>query len=198
MHADETHAALPSGTTARLMLAVAAGLMAGEARAGETFLDIPDVEVSYYEVSGKNAEAIRAAIDRDRPTDPNDRKRVDALASSRFEWKWRSAPKSPCETVSANVTVQLKVRLPRLTNLEQLPASLRARWIRYLDGLKAHEAQHLRNAYARRDEIAAAITGVPCKAADEAAAAIMKQVLDADIALDKRTDHGRKQGFRFP
>ncbi len=161
-----------------------------------TFGGVPGVELIYYDVSGSNPGQIRAAIDKLRPSDPNDGQRVDALTLHRFRWRWPIV-NGICDLNQATVAFEARVTLPHLTNLAALPTGLQQGWARYLAGLEEHEKGHLLNAWNRRDDVLAAIKSARCDTASDAAKAVLKQINQADIDYDRRTDHGRRQGATF-
>jgi predicted secreted Zn-dependent protease len=178
-------------------LAMLAGALT-PAMAGETatYGGVPDVELIYYDVTGQTSGEIRAAMDKARPTDMNDGRRVDALTRFNYTWRW-PGHNGVCDLSQASVAFHASVTLPRLVNLSSLPADLQARWTRYLASVEEHEKGHLLNAWSRRDAVLTAIRAATCATATPTAQAILREVKDADIAYDRKTDHGRQQGAVF-
>ena len=173
-------------------------IAATPALAGETatYGGVPDVELTYYDVSGRTPEQIRAAIDRLRPTDSNDGKRVDALTRNHFQWRWPII-NGVCDLRRATVEFHASVTLPRLVNVSSLSDGIQREWTRYLAGIEEHEKGHLLNAWTRRDDVLTAIKNATCDTANDAAKAVLKEINQADVDYDRRTDHGRRQGATF-
>jgi predicted secreted Zn-dependent protease len=169
--------------------AVALALSAGAATGQTTVIDAtPGVTVAYYDVSGTDVPAIRAAMLDARPTDPNDGKRVDAVTRTQLRWSW-PLTKRGCRLQRATVTFSAIVILPRLAD-PAVPGSIRAGWAAYLARLEAHELTHLRYGFDGRLDVLAAIKAATCRTADAAARAALAKIQQRDIAFDRATDHG--------
>lgn len=164
----------------------------------DPFAGIPNLEISYYDVSGKTPAAVRKDMNGKRLTDPGDGKPVDALSRWRFNWRWRGNGAGKCNLNSLELTYSATVTLPRLVGEETASKSLRERWRRYYRALKEHEAGHVGYAYAHRDEILAAIKGATCETANEAGRAALARIAAHDRDYDARTRHGVTQGAVFP
>lgn len=172
-------------------MSVAAALSVAAAFAG-----VPDVAIAWYDVAGATPAAVRASLDARRPTDPNDRARVDALTRWSISWQWLGSPADPCGLSHATVSFAASVQLPRLTT--RVAPELRRDWDRYVAALARHEAKHVRAAYAARAEVLAALRGATCATANAAGDAVLAAIHADAKALDQATDHGRSEGARFP
>ncbi len=159
---------------------------------------IPGVTRSFYEVTGSNAGQVRAAIDKLRPTDPNDGIRVDALTSFRYAWRWPGNGHGGCDLSRAEVTFTATILLPRLAEDVKLSSTDRKRWAAYIAALETHEATHLINAYSIHTELADAIKSATCETATAAGTKVLAKANAIDLAFDKRTRHGRTDGVPFP
>ena len=180
------------------LLAIAAITGQSSAQANIAFAGIPDVTIDYYPVDGGDAMAVRRAIDAARPTDAHDGRRVDALSSWDLRWSWPRTRHGGCDLAAATIRYKATVRMPQLAATARLTATERADWDRYVAALARHEAGHVRYTYRHRGEILAAIRGATCRTADAAARAALAG-LDADqIAYDRETAHGTKEGASFP
>lgn len=180
---------------AALALVVAAPVAA---QAGDALAGLPGLTVTFYDVDGQDAAAVRAAMNAVRPTDRNDGERVDALSHWTIRWRWAGHGRGGCNLRAATVRVRAAVMLPRLAHPETVPAPLLARWDRYRRALEAHEAGHVRYAYDHRAAVLAAIRGATCATAAAAARAALAAIKAHDIDYDRDTDHGRRQGAVFP
>ncbi|TPG54164.1 DUF922 domain-containing protein [Sphingomonas glacialis] len=154
---------------------------------GTPFADISNVTILPYDVEGRDTAAVRRAIDKARPTDPNDGKRVDALSRYNFRWRWRSGAQGKCSTTLEDVVFTATVTAPRLINGSP---KVNERFDRFITSLYAHEDGHIRYAWDHRSDIAAAINSATCATANEAALAAVKTISEHDIAYDKATRHG--------
>lgn len=160
------------------------------------FADIPGVTLVRYEVAGRNAAAVRRAIDAVRPTDPNDGQRVDGLSSYRFRWRWHRDGQGKCSAAPEDVTFSATVTVPRLADPEA-SSRLRAEFDRYLQALLVHEEGHIRYAWSHRGDILAAINAASCDTVSAAAMAAVKAIGAHDVDYDKATRHGRATGVPF-
>ena len=161
-----------------------------DAKATETpFAGLPNVTVTHYDVTGRDGASVRRSIDAVRPTDPNDKKRVDGLSNVQYRWRWRSDAKGVCTASPEDVTFSATVTVPRLVG-DRVSADLRKRFDRYLRSLLAHEDGHIRYAWAHRGEIATAINTASCATASAAAEAALQKINAYHIAYDKTTRHG--------
>ena len=175
-------------------------LPAGALLAGELvlpFADIPNVTVEYYGVAGRDGAAIRRSIDSLRPVDSNDGKRVDALTKWNIFWSRSRDAAGKCSAGPDDIQFRATVTIPRLVD-DRVPAKVRERFDRYIQSLLAHEDGHVRGAYMRRGEIAAAINGATCATAGAAAQAAVAAIGAGDIAYDRDTRHGSTTVLRFP
>ncbi|WP_404368280.1 DUF922 domain-containing protein [Sphingomonas sp. MMS24-J45] len=153
------------------------------------FASLPNVTITYYDVTGRDAASVRRSIDAMRPSDPNDKRPVDGLSNIQFRWRWRSDAKGVCTASPDDVTFSATVTVPRLVG-DRISADLRRRFDRYLQSLLAHEDGHVRYAWIHRDEIATAINTASCATANAAAQAALQKINAYNIAFDKTTRHG--------
>jgi predicted secreted Zn-dependent protease len=153
--------------------------------AGSPFEGIPDLEIRYYDVSGRTAEEIRAAMDRLRPTEPDTGMRYDGYTRWNIRWYVPGSPAGPCRLDRATVTLRLTVTLPRLVDPAVLPPATLARWRRFTAWLEAHEATHARIALAGRTKVLEAIRRAECGTAEQAADAAMDAIERRSAAFDR-------------
>lgn len=183
---------------AAFAMVLALPALAHRAAADDPFEGIPNVEISYYDVSGISAQAIRKSMIEKRLTDPNDGKPVDAVAHWRFEWRWPRTLDGNCELAKASIKFSGTVTMPRLMNEERLDRQLRGRWQRYITGLRNHEAGHLRYPWENADRLLNAIKSSDCANASAAAQKVIAEFSKRDRDYDRATRHGRTQGATFP
>jgi predicted secreted Zn-dependent protease len=162
------------------------------------FAGIPNLELVYYDVSGRTADEIRRSLEARQPRDPNDGARVAALSSWSMRWGWRAKPGGGCDLSAPSVDFRAQTLLPRLVSERDLDADLRARWRAFLAAVHAHEARHVRYAYEHRRDVAAAIQASDCTSAQAAATAAVRAIAQRDVDYDKATRHGTTEGAVFP
>jgi predicted secreted Zn-dependent protease len=111
-----------------------------------------------------------------------------------------------CEIDAVAVQVTVVVTLPRWEEPRGADHRLVKKWRKYLTALERHEAGHERNAADAAAAIkrrAGSLGRFPtCAAAraavSEAAAKIVARAEEVDLAYDRKTRHGARQGARFP
>lgn len=160
---------------------------------------ITNVERQYYEVGGNNLFEIRRALNQVRPRDPNDGLGVDALSSWYIEWRWPGASTGGgCDLANAELRFRARIRMPRLVETAATPEAVRLRWHTYATALEGHEARHIRHAWDNRGLVLAAIRRSSCANATRDAQAVIAQLVQGDVAYDRRTRHGMLEGAHFP
>jgi predicted secreted Zn-dependent protease len=162
------------------------------------FAGIPNLELVYYDVSGRTVDEIRRSLDARQPRDPNDGTRVAALSSWSMRWGWRARSGGGCDLSKPSIDFRARTLLPRLVGERDLDPALRARWRAFLAAVHAHEARHVRYAYDHRRDVAAAIRASDCANADAAAAAAVRAIAQRDFDYDRATRHGVTEGAVFP
>ncbi len=160
------------------------------------FADVPGVTLNYYDVSGRDPAAIRRSINKARPTDSADGKRVDGLVSWDYRWRWRDNGEGKCEATLDDITFTATVTIPRLSD-PKVPPKVRGYFNRYLASLLAHEDGHVRNAWVRRREVIEAINAAGCAGAALAAESAARTISTYDVTFDRETDHGIKTIIPF-
>jgi predicted secreted Zn-dependent protease len=169
---------------------LAALLLAGAAdEPAPPLTGIPGVTITSYDVAGRDAAAVRRAINAARPTDTNDGNRVDGLSRYDFRWRWHRDAGGRCSATPDDVAFTAVVTVPRLTGAD--PSSrLQAQFDRYLRSLLAHEDGHVRYAWDHRGDVVTAINAATCATANAAAIDALNAIKAHDIAYDQATRHG--------
>lgn len=168
------------------------------ADASDVFADIPNLEVTYYDVAGNSAGAIRKAIDAARPRDPNDGTGVDAVARWQIGWRWPRAANGACDLAQAELRFSATILLPRLAEPHRVSKAVMARWDSYMAALKKHEATHIRTAWMNSGRVLDAIRASDCAGASDAGQAAIAALGQFDRQYDQATKHGRTEGAHFP
>ncbi|HYD11694.1 MAG TPA: DUF922 domain-containing protein [Allosphingosinicella sp.] len=190
---------------AAFLLCLAAGLalglgaaVAGPPPATGPLAGIPNLDVDYYEVSGRSVAEIRAAINRVRPTDPNDGQRVDAVNRWYISWRWPGNGRGGCDLARTEIRFTATLRMPRLVNQANTPRAVVARWEAYRAALERHEAGHLRHAWDNLGTVLRAIRAGNCATANDNGRAAVRVLAQWDVTYDRETRHGFTQGAHFP
>lgn len=165
----------------------------------DTGLDeVTGLEIQYYDVTGDSLFAVRQALNRVRPRDPNDGLGVDALSSWYLQWRWPVDAAGACDLARAELRFSARIRMPRLVETASTPPAVRARWQAYVAALRRHEARHIRNAWDNRGRVLAAIRRSSCANANADARAVLAELARRDLAYDRATRHGILEGAHFP
>lgn len=188
---------------AAYLFAIAAGLCLAAAAVGPPpargpLAGIPNLDVQYYDVSGRSVGEIRAAINRVRPRDPNDGLAVDAVNRWYISWRWPSNGRGGCDLARTEMRFTATLRMPRLVNRAATPRAVLVRWDTYMAALERHEAGHLRHAYDNMGSVLRAIRASTCNQANEAGRAAVRVLARWDVTYDRQTRHGFSQGAHFP
>jgi predicted secreted Zn-dependent protease len=97
----------------------------------------------YYAVSGATSEEILSYIQAHAPLDDHGARAVGLTAYvPSLDWESNHDPRA-CAIARMNISIDLKVTLPSLANLAQLPQSIQASWNGYVGGVAAHEQRHV-------------------------------------------------------
>ncbi len=184
-----------------MLLCLLAGLsaaVAGPPPATGPLAGIPNLDVEYYDVSGRSVAEIRAALNRVRPTDPNDGQRVDAVNRWYISWRWPGNGRGGCDLARTELRFSATLRMPRLVNTAVTPRAVLARWNAYRVALERHEAGHLRHAFDNLGSVRRAIRASSCATANDNGRAAVRLLARWDVTYDRQTRHGFSQGAHFP
>jgi predicted secreted Zn-dependent protease len=160
----------------------------------------------YYPISGRTAAELRAQMDRLGPLDSYG-DRYDALTSWWISWRFRyGASGSRCRIAGVSAQVKLAFVFPRWQKPAGARAALVRKWRRYLDALNLHEQGHASNALGAARRIMSAIRSLGPESSCDILGGHANDIGHhevalanaADLAYDKKTDHGASQGARFP
>jgi predicted secreted Zn-dependent protease len=109
-----------------------------------------------------------------------------------------------CEPTRVDVSLELRLILPRLRNPDALSPELRAEWRRFLRALREHQLNHKQIAIECAEQISAGLTSVGplrCERLEEAMQSITEEVTSTCHArnadYDLRTRHGASEGATF-
>jgi predicted secreted Zn-dependent protease len=168
----------------------------GMARDAEASRRLSGVTVVPYDVAGRDAAALQAAL----PDGFHGLARWDVT----YSYRVAPTPQGTCRVTGVRTAMTGRLTVPRWTDEAQAAPALRAAWTRYLDALMRHEDGHLDTGHALaralHQDIGAA-TGPDCKTLradiDHRAERLIDDHQARDRRYDAETDHGATQGARF-
>lgn len=168
-----------------------------QARPSDELSGNPEVHITYYDVSGKNADEIRSSINHSPHRPPaSEGRQMDALTTTNYEWSWWDNGNGRCDPSRAQATLKAEVILPRL--IGPVSRELSQQWNRYMANLRLHEAGHVEIAKTRFADVLAAVQSPDCAGINNAIKRIIGEVQQAGAEYDRQTKHGITQGAVFP
>ena len=169
-------------------------------------LALPQADrMNYYLVTGRTGAEVRAAMNKVRPTDSHGL-RVDARTTWDIRWSYRFRPgPDGCVVTSFNVTLTTAMTLPKWTDLTTAPVALQNQWNAYYTALLQHEQGHIRIGELAAGAIREAgpkVTAANCStmgaAIDRKGQELLAEYGRQEVRYDAETNHGVKQGAKFP
>ena len=168
-------------------------------------------DVQYYDIRGRTPTELRKALDAQGPMNPTGKKRFDARTDWTLQWtyKWdgKLAKQAGFFRLSEwTVDVKSTIILPRWVELEEAKPFDQRRWQIYMARLKLHENGHAKLAELAGDAANKAFANLKVYPSSEKlkeavrlkAQEILKLHRAMELEYDQKTDHGKKQGARFP
>jgi len=168
-------------------------------------------DVQYYNIHGRTPNALRKALDAQGPMGPDGKKRFIARTDWTLQWtyKWdgKLAKQAGFFRLSEwTVDVKSTIILPRWVELEEAKPFDQRRWQIYMARLKLHENGHAKLAELAGDAANKAFANLKVYPSSEKlkeavrlkAQEILKLHRAMELEYDQKTDHGKKQGARFP
>ena len=161
--------------------------------------DVPNLVITYYDVSGSTPDQIRQSINAQRGVDPADGKPVDAFSHWYLHWSWQNDANGQCQPQTVVVTYKAELRMPRLADEAALPPEVQQGWDRYMAALQLHESGHLLYVSHRVADLQAAMrAAATCDAMRQTAADLLAGYQQHDRDYDAETGHGATQGAVYP
>ena len=168
---------------------------------------LTSIRKTFYTVDGMTPSQIRQALDRHSPVRQNG-KTFDAHTRWNVEWQffWNSGGDGSCRITTVTTTVRIHYTLPRLQTNEDRPPNLEHRWRKYITALVAHEEAHAALGLDAAREVEQRIyqmNGRPsCRQLESDANALAQEIIARyawmEDRFDAETDHGDREGARFP
>lgn len=154
---------------------------------------IPDAEMDYYSVSGSTVADLRNSLDSQHPVSG-----FDGNTHWHVSWNWPGYGSPDCDLQSAKLDTAITVTLPRWNPPRDASTELILQWKHYLGSLAFHEQGHVqlaRQGFARMQQV---LHDADCGNAEARLQGVMQIMHEADRRYDADTDHGTRQGARFP
>lgn len=188
----------------RLTLAFVALSLPHLARAVEIEAEVKTNFV-YYAVHGANPQEIRTDINRARQDNGNGAH--DGSTRWDIKWTYRYNQRNNLYVVSSfKLDTQITIRLPQWTPPPNADPGLVKQWNEYLRALRQHEYGHAEHGTQAAKEISDRVKAIePFKtksdlqpALEEISRGTIDKFKKVDEEYDAQTNHGLKQGARFP
>ena len=167
--------------------------------AAPALADMPDTMVATYPVDGRTPQAIRASINRGRPSSVEGGERFDAVTRWSYQANWRRSGPDQCLAGTAEVTVAVKIILPDLISRDRLSTREKAAWDGYFQRLVAHELNHGRIAALGSQRMQAALReATSCAEMETTRERMGTEIRDGNREYDRTSEHGRLEGAVYP
>jgi len=178
---------------------VPAGVYAGEIELNRKW--------KLYEVNGRNRAELRRELNSKGPVNPDSGKRFDARTDWKLGWEYKYEMKQGKYRLSSySIKVAATIHFPKWVNMEAGNPLAQRLWLVYIHNLKRHEQGHVELAQRagqvlsdRLSQLGAFRTRIEI---EEAIKKKSQEVTRIHKALhqdyDRRTNHGKSQGARFP
>jgi predicted secreted Zn-dependent protease len=168
----------------------------------------PDVKVEEpvirpYDISGTTLAELNAAAQRSGPVSKATGARVWGMCTWRVTWNFsRGGGEGNCRIEKFTITVGATIDLPRWTNRDAAPGSVRSSWDRFAAALRLHEDGHKDIGVRAANDLSGRLSALPaektCAELDRKVVALGDTVLSEyrrlDQAYDRSTDNGATQG----
>jgi predicted secreted Zn-dependent protease len=144
--------------------------------------EISDAEQASYDLQGATLADVAAEI---------------ALKDEAAETEWfpqYSYTTSGQQLASAEVTVRVRITMPRWPGYDSAPSADRSEWDRFLAALQTHEQGHVDLVFQYLSNVDDRLVGQSPAAASEAWDNILAALKSASDLYDRETNHGRTQG----
>jgi predicted secreted Zn-dependent protease len=187
-----------------LLVPLAALIIAATSAASEP---VVTETIDYYDVSGADVGDIRGELNRVGPVSVVDGKRYDATVRWHVSWNYQYKQfAASCAIATASTAVKATISFPRLKTDMSTPSELKQAFANFADKLMLHEKGHVQTAIDIAKRIEDSIRALPpertCPGLGEFAnnlgRALIKEANQMDLDYDRRTQHGRTQGVKFP
>ena len=175
-------------------------------------VDAGDIELTrkweLYQIKGWNQSDLRKAMNAKGPINTNTGKRFDARTDWKLGWKYKydKNSKNQFKLSSHSIQITATIHFPEWANMKTGNPQTRRLWLIYIHNLKRHEMGHVelaqRAGKALSDRLSQLGTFDSRLEIEEAVKKKAEEVTRIHQALhedyDRRTNHGKSEGARFP
>ena len=179
---------------------------------GTAFLvNAEDVELSrkwkLYQINGRNQSELRRELNSRGPVNPDSGKRFDARTDWKLGWEYKYEMKQGKYRLSSHsIRIAATIHFPEWADMKTGNPQTQRLWLVYIHNLKRHEMGHVelaqRAGKVLSDRLSQLGTFNSRLEIEEAIKKKAKEVTRIHKALhqdyDRRTNHGKVQGARFP
>lgn len=164
------------------------------------------IDTRYYPVSGHNAASIRSSIAQNGPLGSNNQ-RFHAHTNWDLSWSYRWVQgRGGCQITSTGVELKVSYLLPRLNEPDKVDPKYKVKWDAYFEALYEHEQQHKDHGVLAASELEQRLLAIPPQQSCTSLEDLMQKTADdvfykydkMEKELDRKTDHGAKQGVILP
>jgi len=160
------------------------------------------VDIQFYELRESSREKLRDEIRTARAA-RGMRDHGDTQWQIRTSYDFATSA-DVCAPTRVDVSLELRMTLPRLRNPDALSPELRAEWRRFLRALRDHQANHKQIAIDCAEQVSTGLKTVGalrCERLGEAMQSITEEITSAchvrNADYDLRTGHGESEGATF-
>lgn len=160
-----------------------------------------------YEIKGRTQGELRQKLNEAGPLNPDTGKRFDARTDWNLNWDYQYTRRAGIYRLSDyTVRVTAKIHFPKWADIDRGHPFARRLWVVYLNNLKRHEEGHVELAkragqtlHTRLSQLGTFKSKIEI---EEAIKQKAREIVTIHKALhqdyDRRTNHGKSQGARFP
>lgn len=159
--------------------------------------------IEHYEVTGNTVAEIQQSVLARTPV-----RSANGVFGGATRWNLETSyrteplPGGRCAVLDPKVFLEIRVTLPRLRPGSKITREAFAEWNRFLGALRAHEKLHALNGKFTAETLDRRMvnltTAFDCQRTkevlDKSSRALIDQISQRDVELDRKTVHGRSQG----
>ena len=170
-----------------------------------------DIELSrkwkLYQINGRNQSELRRELNSRGPVNPDSGKRFDARTDWKLGWEYKYELRQGQYRLSSHsIRITATIHFPEWADMKTGNPQTQRLWLVYIHNLKRHEMGHVelaqRAGKVLSDRLSQLGTFNSRLEIEEAIKKKAKEVTRIHKALhqdyDRRTNHGKVQGARFP
>jgi predicted secreted Zn-dependent protease len=163
------------------------------------------IQTNYYVITGASVREMRQSLNKQRPGGIS--AGTDALTTWTIQWQMKATPTdNGCQLTQFTTRATITLTLPIWRMPTNAPAGVRSAWARYLQALTQHELGHAKfgreAAEVIQRQVGTIHSDTDCDRLRQRVKDMVETVIrdhrKREADYDRETDHGRKDGARFP